>query len=128
MRYDGGVGGPELSRRRSRACSSVIKPPNRPELGIERPTRRVWSNNMLDKGRLGKIPGHRHCKVCILNSVFNLLDPRKTRERFPAFERTAVESFQQSIRVMVAKVGLDGHDRGVKIVARRLGEAGMAVT
>jgi len=29
-RYDGGVGGPELSRRRSHACSSVIKPPNRP--------------------------------------------------------------------------------------------------
>lgn len=32
-----------------------------------------------------------------------------------------------SIRVLVAKVGLDGHDRGVKIVARILRDAGMEV-
>jgi methylmalonyl-CoA mutase cobalamin-binding domain/chain len=38
-----------------------------------------------------------------------------------------VESPQQGIRVMVAKVGLDGHDRGVKIVARTLRDAGMDV-
>jgi len=31
------------------------------------------------------------------------------------------------IRVLVAKVGLDGHDRGVKIVARTLRDAGMDV-
>ena len=31
------------------------------------------------------------------------------------------------IRVLVAKVGLDGHDRGVKIVARSLRDAGMDV-
>lgn len=31
------------------------------------------------------------------------------------------------IRVIVAKVGLDGHDRGVKIVARTLRDAGMDV-
>ena len=30
-------------------------------------------------------------------------------------------------RVMIAKVGLDGHDRGVKIVARTLRDAGMDV-
>jgi methylmalonyl-CoA mutase C-terminal domain/subunit len=34
---------------------------------------------------------------------------------------------QQSIRVLLAKVGLDGHDRGVKIVARTLRDAGMDV-
>jgi len=33
----------------------------------------------------------------------------------------------QPIRVIVAKVGLDGHDRGVKIVARTLRDAGMDV-
>lgn len=33
----------------------------------------------------------------------------------------------QPIRVIVAKVGLDGHDRGVKIVARALRDAGMEV-
>lgn len=31
------------------------------------------------------------------------------------------------IRVIIAKVGLDGHDRGVKIVARTLRDAGMEV-
>jgi methylmalonyl-CoA mutase cobalamin-binding domain/chain len=34
---------------------------------------------------------------------------------------------QQSIRVLLAKVGLDGHDRGVKVVARALRDAGMDV-
>lgn len=33
----------------------------------------------------------------------------------------------QPIRVLLAKVGLDGHDRGVKIVARALRDAGMDV-
>ncbi len=31
------------------------------------------------------------------------------------------------IRVVVAKVGLDGHDRGAKVVARALRDAGMEV-
>ena len=31
------------------------------------------------------------------------------------------------VRVLIAKVGLDGHDRGVKIVARALRDAGMDV-
>src|SRR6185369_4457838 len=33
----------------------------------------------------------------------------------------------RAIRVLVAKVGLDGHDRGVKIVARALRDAGLEV-
>ncbi len=33
----------------------------------------------------------------------------------------------EKIRVLIAKVGLDGHDRGVKIVARCLRDAGMDV-
>ena len=36
-------------------------------------------------------------------------------------------STDQPIRVVVAKVGLDGHDRGVRVVARALQEAGMEV-
>ena len=39
---------------------------------------------------------------------------------------SAAES-KDRIRVIVAKVGLDGHDRGVKIVARTLRDAGMDV-
>ena len=38
-----------------------------------------------------------------------------------------MESGDQHIRVLIAKVGLDGHDRGVKIVARTLRDAGMDV-
>lgn len=38
-----------------------------------------------------------------------------------------MEPSNERIRVIVAKVGLDGHDRGVKIVARTLRDAGMDV-
>jgi methylmalonyl-CoA mutase, C-terminal domain len=31
------------------------------------------------------------------------------------------------LRIVVAKVGLDGHDRGAKIIARALRDAGMEV-
>jgi methylmalonyl-CoA mutase C-terminal domain/subunit len=31
------------------------------------------------------------------------------------------------VRVLLAKIGLDGHDRGVKVVARALRDAGMEV-
>ncbi len=36
-------------------------------------------------------------------------------------------SSDQPIRVLVAKVGLDGHDRGAKVIARALRDAGMEV-
>jgi methylmalonyl-CoA mutase C-terminal domain/subunit len=38
-----------------------------------------------------------------------------------------VKAKNETIRVLIAKVGLDGHDRGVKIVARALRDAGMDV-
>ena len=38
-----------------------------------------------------------------------------------------MESADPNIRVLIAKVGLDGHDRGVKVVARTLRDAGMDV-
>ena len=38
-----------------------------------------------------------------------------------------VEPSSLPIRVMLAKIGLDGHDRGVKVVARTLRDAGMEV-
>lgn len=36
-------------------------------------------------------------------------------------------SSERKIRVLVAKPGLDGHDRGAKVVARALRDAGMEV-
>ncbi len=34
---------------------------------------------------------------------------------------------EQKIRVLIAKPGLDGHDRGAKVIARSLRDAGMEV-
>ena len=34
---------------------------------------------------------------------------------------------QRPIRVVLAKIGLDGHDRGIQVVARALRDAGMEV-
>jgi methylmalonyl-CoA mutase, C-terminal domain len=39
----------------------------------------------------------------------------------------SASSTTQKIRVVVAKPGLDGHDRGAKIIARALRDAGMEV-
>jgi methylmalonyl-CoA mutase, C-terminal domain len=37
------------------------------------------------------------------------------------------ENMQRPVRVLVAKVGLDGHDRGAKVIATALRDAGMEV-
>ncbi len=42
-------------------------------------------------------------------------------------QATQTNQDTQTIRVLIAKVGLDGHDRGVKVVARCLRDAGMDV-
>jgi methylmalonyl-CoA mutase C-terminal domain/subunit len=36
-------------------------------------------------------------------------------------------SYKRPIRVLIAKVGLDGHDRGAKVIATSLRDAGMEV-
>ncbi len=38
-----------------------------------------------------------------------------------------ISHMQRPVRVLVAKVGLDGHDRGAKIIATSLRDAGMEV-
>ncbi len=42
-------------------------------------------------------------------------------------EESAPDAGARRIRVVVAKPGLDGHDRGAKVVARALRDAGMEV-
>ena len=42
-------------------------------------------------------------------------------------QRTAAAGREAPIRVVLAKLGLDGHDRGLKVVARMLRDAGMEV-
>ncbi|WP_454817392.1 cobalamin B12-binding domain-containing protein [Labrys neptuniae] len=45
----------------------------------------------------------------------------------PNTDSGSVARASDTIRVLVAKIGLDGHDRGAKIVARILRDAGMEV-
>jgi len=43
------------------------------------------------------------------------------------YHSRAMSTTERKIRVVVAKPGLDGHDRGAKIIARALRDAGMEV-
>lgn len=42
-------------------------------------------------------------------------------------KRDCIMASEERIRVLLAKPGLDGHDRGVKVIARALRDAGMEV-
>jgi methylmalonyl-CoA mutase C-terminal domain/subunit len=42
-------------------------------------------------------------------------------------EATAAPASARKIRILTAKVGLDGHDRGVKVISRALRDAGVEV-
>src|SRR6187200_1480089 len=46
---------------------------------------------------------------------------------FNYFYSLAMSTINRPIRVLVAKVGLDGHDRGAKVIATALRDAGMEV-
>jgi methylmalonyl-CoA mutase C-terminal domain/subunit len=45
----------------------------------------------------------------------------------PGVASPAADRPRQKIRVVIAKPGLDGHDRGAKVIARALRDAGMEV-
>src|SRR5262249_26336563 len=45
----------------------------------------------------------------------------------PARQRDSAMTTAPPVRVVLAKVGLDGHDRGIKVVARALRDAGLHV-
>jgi methylmalonyl-CoA mutase, C-terminal domain len=51
----------------------------------------------------------------------------RTRPGYDILLRPMAESVTAPIRVLVAKPGLDGHDRGAKVIARALRDAGMEV-
>jgi methylmalonyl-CoA mutase cobalamin-binding subunit len=49
-------------------------------------------------------------------------------ETFKATESSSqLSGTMNQIRVLIAKPGLDGHDRGAKVIARALRDAGMEV-
>lgn len=46
---------------------------------------------------------------------------------YPRNNRKMINPLNRPVRVLVAKVGLDGHDRGAKVIAAALRDAGMEV-
>jgi methylmalonyl-CoA mutase C-terminal domain/subunit len=53
--------------------------------------------------------------------------PRRAAPDHPQFHAHILTQMERKIRVVIAKPGLDGHDRGAKIIARALRDAGMEV-
>ena len=51
----------------------------------------------------------------------------KAYVKYFIFDAAMNANLKRPIRVLVAKVGLDGHDRGAKVIATALRDAGMEV-
>ena len=49
------------------------------------------------------------------------------REERNEIQRWGAQMTDKKVRVLIAKPGLDGHDRGAKVIARALRDAGMEV-
>ena len=61
-------------------------------------------------------------EICeALRGVFGLY------QESSVFSSNGIRCMERRIRVLVAKPGLDGHDRGAKVIARALRDAGMEV-
>ena len=56
-----------------------------------------------------------------------MMQMTKTRTAKKSLSTTAKQHTGRRFRILAAKVGLDGHDRGIKVVAAALRDAGMEV-
>ena len=65
----------------------------------------------------GELPAELYVEPTLMVKFFFLILPNLNMTK----------EFNRPIRVLVAKVGLDGHDRGAKIIATSLRDAGMEV-
>src|SRR2546423_8881145 len=55
------------------------------------------------------------------------MPPHFRAPRTMCYHARVTEPRERKVRVLVAKCGLDGHDRGVRVIARALQEAGFEV-
>jgi methylmalonyl-CoA mutase cobalamin-binding domain/chain len=101
---------------RVRAEATHLMKQNRTRLGL-----RFALPSGLDRAASALVPLTRHSSTRELSSCF--FGDFKQRCK----EEVAMGQKSGTIRVLIAKVGLDGHDRGVKVVARTLRDAGMDV-
>src|SRR5581483_7200323 len=96
-----------MSRSISRLCSSVAAPSSTPG--------RTCACRSITGRSYGSVRDRRYRRR-------SPLPTEESRGRRVDFAAVAGK-----IRVVVAKPGLDGHDRGAKIIARALRDAGMEV-
>jgi methylmalonyl-CoA mutase C-terminal domain/subunit len=62
-----------------------------------------------------------------VTSKINLTRSVHTARSFEKAHGNTLQGVTQRIRIVIAKPGLDGHDRGAKVIARALRDAGMEV-
>ena len=86
---------------------------------LRQPARRL----LFLPGRGKSRPGFQKDVIIVLSSE---ISTRAARGE-DANTAVAISDMEFPIRVLVAKPGLDGHDRGAKIIARALRDAGMEV-
>src|SRR5580704_10269374 len=81
--------------------------------------------------RYGRFGGGEHSSIRLGNErCYRILIRYRGLALLPfraAFEVFLPAMTDKKIRVLIAKPGLDGHDRGAKIIARALRDAGMEV-
>ncbi len=98
-----------------------------------------WINSIIKRQVINLIFLSKNTRIFLIKNrvalpgVYSLCSFLRTGERkFPWQNRTPECPLggimtERKIRVLVAKPGLDGHDRGAKVVARALRDAGMEV-
>src|SRR6185295_15326682 len=114
-------------RAGGRAC-----PGGPPALGARRPGRQETRRVPATPGGGGAWQGEpdggdprRGSRLCVRRR--DLRDPEEGLLRLPGRQGAPVSRSAQRVRLLIGKVGLDGHDRGAKIVARALRDAGFEV-
>lgn len=73
------------------------------------------------------LKGHKGPAASPMTGRTAVAAPHLPRYLRPGRTTTATKMSERKIRVLVAKPGLDGHDRGAKVVASALRDAGMEV-
>jgi len=68
-----------------------------------------------------------HGKYLILLRCFDILVDIQFRYIYHEIMSELRQVSEKKVRVLIAKVGLDGHDRGAKVVSRALRDAGFEV-
>src|SRR5438067_4731330 len=84
-----------------------------------------WGCLTLIKSAIGGLPVDCLAPLRVATDATHVSHRTNPAQPWPLTEK--LMSTAPPIRVVLAKVGLDGHDRGIKVVARGLRDAGIHV-